>query len=73
MRMIKCGDCGADIPAKAHKCPHCGLVLRELVTYAGVVSKKRLASVDRLARGFLMIVLISALIALVCYVARKFM
>ena len=43
-----------------------------MIAYGGVVSKKRLASVDRLAHRFLMIVLIIAVIALVCYVAHKF-
>jgi hypothetical protein len=72
MRMIKCAECGVDVSAKAEMCPHCGVTLREMLTYAGVVSRKPLASVDRLARRFLMIFTIIAVIALACYVVSKF-
>ena len=71
--MIKCEECGAAVSAKAQTCPHCGVAFNKKITCGGVVSKKNLAWVDRFAHRFLMIVLIIAVIALVCYVARKFM
>jgi hypothetical protein len=71
--MIACKECGEELSAKADKCPRCGIVLRKKLTYGGLVSRRKFGSVDSLAYRFLMIVLIIALIAWACYVARKFM
>ena len=71
--MIKCKECGGDISAKADNCPHCAVVLRKTITYGGLVFKKKLTSVERFAYRLLMIVIIVVVIALVSYVAHRFL
>jgi RNA polymerase subunit RPABC4/transcription elongation factor Spt4 len=38
MSLMKCPDCSRDVSSDAEKCPHCGRVIKEKQTAAGMAA-----------------------------------